>query len=358
MRYKDLMAETWKRHILFSLMLELTYSCNLKCFYCYNDVEATGRRMELVDYLRLLKEAQEMGAMNLTLSGGEPLASPIFFDLGTAAKDMGFVLRIKTNGHSLDRAMALRIKREVDPFNLDISLHGANAESHDRQTRIPGSFERLMQNLRGMREVGLRVQLNAVLTAWNENEIEGMYGLADDLGLRLQMTSQVSARDNGNRDPLDIAPCLPAIERLLSIQQDRANAARTDAGTDPANEYSGADCEGEGPQVKQHCGAGASSVTVDPFGNVLPCVQWRQPLGNLHQQSISEIWATSTRLAEVRQITTDLKKTVEDYGPKADSVGFCPALAEQIEGTPLTFDKASWERLKILRDLDRNTKDN
>ncbi len=344
MRYKNLMAETWNRHILFSVMLELTYSCNLDCFYCYNDVDATGRRMELKDYLGFLREAQEMGAMNLTLTGGEPLASPIFFDLGRAAREIGLVVRIKTNGHSVDKAMALRIKKEIDPFNLDISLHGSGPESHDRQTRIPGSFARLMLNLQAIREVGLRVQLNAVLTAWNEHEVEEMFRLADDLGLRLQMSSQVSARDDGNRDPLDIAPSISAIERLLAIQKERFGA--TDDGSGP-------DCEGEGPQVKQHCGAGASSVTVDPFGNVLPCVQWRQPLGNLHEQTMSEIWATSARLAEVRQITTDLKKTVEGFGPKADKVGFCPALAEQIEGTPLTFDKASWERLKILRDLDQ-----
>ncbi len=352
MRYKDLMAETWNRNILFSVMLELTYSCNLKCFYCYNDVEATGRQMELQDYLRFLREAQSMGAMNLTLTGGEPLASPIFFDLGRAAKDMGLVIRIKTNGHSMDRATALRIKSEIDPFNLDISLHGACAESHDRQTRVPGSFEQLMQNLQTMREVGLRVQMNAVLTAWNEHEIEEMYCLADNLGLRLQMSSQVSARDDGNLDPLDIAPSLAGVERLLAFQKTLRPK------TENADELASPDCEGEGPQVKQHCGAGASSVTVDPFGNVLPCVQWRQPLGNLHEQSISEIWASSPRLAEVRQITTDLKHTVDEMGEKADKVGFCPALAEQIEGTPMTFDKASWERLRILRQLDKNTENN
>ncbi|MEN8164588.1 MAG: radical SAM protein [Acidobacteriota bacterium] len=346
MRYKDLMAETWSRNILFSVMLELTYSCNLECFYCYNDVNATGRRMELQDSLRFLREAQELGMMNLTLSGGEPLASPIFFDLGRAARDMGLVIRVKTNGHSLESATALRIKSEIDPFNLDISLHGANAESHDRQTRVPGSFERLMQNLRAMQEAGLRLKLNAVLTSWNENEFEGMYHLADDLGLSLQMSPLVSARDDGNLGPLTIAPSFQGVERLLAFQKKRRpTAKKADSGT-------GGDCEGDGPQLKQHCGAGASSVTVDPFGNVLPCVQWRQPLGNLHQQSIREIWATSPRLAEVRQITTDLKKTVEEIGAKADSVGFCPALAEQLEGTPLTFDKASWERLKILRNLD------
>lgn len=350
MQYQDLLAETWNRHILFSVMLELTYRCNLDCFYCYNDLGATGRRMKLEDYDRLLNEVRKMGAMNIILTGGEPLASPFFFDLGLRAKELGMVVRIKTNGHAVDEATALKIKEDIDPFNLDISLHGACAASHDRQTQVPGSFDRLMKNLRSMRRVGLRVQLNAVLTAWNESEIKEMLDLADDLGLRLQITSQVSARDDGNRDPLNIAPSRRGMERLLAIQHGRR---RRDSkppvyGTEP-------DCEGDKPQVRQHCGAGASGVTVDPFGNVLPCVQWRQPLGNLHRHSISEIWATSSRLAEVRRITTDLKKTVQEIGPLADEVGFCPALAEQIEGSPLTFDAASWERLKILRNLDENT---
>lgn len=349
MQYKEIIAETWNRHILFSVMLELTYRCNLDCFYCYNDLSSTGQRMELEDCLRFLREAQEMGTMNLTLSGGEPSVSPLFFDLGTAAKDMGLVVRIKTNGHAMNQAMARRVKEEIDPFNLDITLHGANAKSHDRQTQVHGSFERLIRNIRAMRKVGLRLQLNAVLTSWNENEFEEMYRLSDDLGLNLQMSPLISARDDGDLSPLSIAPSFLGVKRLLAFQKSRRLATeKPDTGTGP-------DCEGEGPQVKQHCGAGTSSVTVDPFGNVLPCVQWRTPLGNLHEQSISEIWANSTRLAEVRQITTDLKKTVERIDPKADKVGFCPALAEQIEGSPLTFDAASWERLQILKDLDENT---
>ena len=43
----------------------------------------------------------------------------------------------------------------------------------------------------------------------------------------------------------------------------------------------------------KHCGAGSATVTVDPFGNVYPCVQWRRRVGNLHEQSIQTTWRQS-----------------------------------------------------------------
>ena len=58
-----------------------------------------------------------------------------------------------------------------------MSLHGATAATHDRQTRVPGSFDRLLANLGELRPLGLRVKLNSTLTAWNEGEIEGMFDL-------------------------------------------------------------------------------------------------------------------------------------------------------------------------------------
>ena len=61
--------------------------------------------------------------------------------------------------------------------------------------------------------------------------------------------------------------------------------------------------------------AGSAGVAVDPYGNVYPCVQWRRPVGNLHQQSIGEIWTTSAGLRQVRELTTQAKGLVDSYGP-------------------------------------------
>ena len=48
------------------------------------------------------------------------------------------------------------------------------SREHPRSDRrcVPGSFERLVANIRAMKSVGLRVKANSVLTRWNEHEVE------------------------------------------------------------------------------------------------------------------------------------------------------------------------------------------
>ena len=83
-----------------------------------------------------------MQVMNLTLSGGEPLANRHFFEIGQLARELGFVTRIKSNGHALNEDIARRLRAEVDPFTIELSLHGATAETHDRQTRVARQFRK------------------------------------------------------------------------------------------------------------------------------------------------------------------------------------------------------------------------
>jgi hypothetical protein len=51
--------------------------------------------------------------LNLTLSGGEPLAHPDFFLLGSRARELGFVVRVKSNGHALRGAALRRLRDKV-----------------------------------------------------------------------------------------------------------------------------------------------------------------------------------------------------------------------------------------------------
>jgi len=197
-------ARAWDEEILFSVLLELTFACNLDCFYCYNDLGSGGEPLTLEDYRRVLEELAEMQVMNLTLSGGEPLAHRDVFAIGGRARELGFVVRVKSNAHALTERVARRLRSEVDPFLIEVSLHGASAATHERQTRVRGSFERLLANLEGAAAAGLRVRLNATMTRWNEHEIVGMFAIADRLGIRLAVNAVVSPRDDGDRAPLDI----------------------------------------------------------------------------------------------------------------------------------------------------------
>ena len=161
MSFDALVARSWNENRLFTVLLELTYRCNLDCFFCYNDLSLRGRALAFDDYDRLLRDLASMNVMSVTLSGGEPLAHPDFFRIGRLARELGFVVRVKTNGHAVRGELARRLRDEVDPFVVETSLHGATAATHDRQTRVAGSFDRLIENIREMLSLGLRVKVNS-----------------------------------------------------------------------------------------------------------------------------------------------------------------------------------------------------
>ena len=92
-------------------------------------------------------------------------------------------------------------------------------------------------------------------------------------------------------------------------------------------------------------------MTVDPFGNVYPCVQWRRRVGNLHEQSIQTIWRQSRELAEVRRLAVDVKQAISQHGPLG--FGFCPGLAEQETGDPAGLYPAARRLLELRRQASR-----
>ena len=346
MKFHEVIAGTWRDNVLFTVLIELTYRCNLDCFFCYNDLSQRGKPMRLDDYIKVLDDLAAMQVMTITLSGGEPLAHPDFFEIGKAARQRGFVVRIKSNGHALRNDLARRVQDEIDPFIIEISLHGGSAKTHDRQTRIPGSFERLLENLKGFRDLGLRFKLNSALTVWNEGEIREMFAIADSLGATLQFDPTVTPRDDGNVEPLDIAASPDGLRSLVRIQFERA---RQSGSSDPNVQRPAQDADLAPPGPEKHCGAGSSTIAIDPFGNVYPCVAWRSAVGNLHNASIQEIWTDPTLLPEFRQATVAAKDMLESEGTLGTYLAFCPGLAVNRTGRPDIIPDEQRERGKTLR---------
>ncbi len=318
MSYQDTVVGTWNGNILFSALVELTYRCNLDCFFCYNDLALRGRLMDTSDYERFFRDLASLSCLHLTLSGGEPLVHPRFFEIAAKGRDLGFVLRIKSNGHALRGQTLRRLKEEIDPFVVEVSLHGARAETHDRQTRVQGSFLRLLANFEEMLRIGLRFKINTTLTRWNEGEIEEMSALAERLGAPLVFDPDVTPRDNGDLSPLEIAVTPEGRRRLFSFGKPD-DVMRQGSASLPAADS------------RKHCGAGSSGIAVDPFGNVYPCVQWRRPVGNLHERSIRDIWARNDELDEVRRLSEEVKRNLAGGGPGL----YCPGTAEGLTGSPI-----------------------
>jgi MoaA/NifB/PqqE/SkfB family radical SAM enzyme len=285
-----------ERRQIYAALLELTYVCNLDCFYCSNDHKSTGKALSLDQYQTLIRDLSREGAFTITLSGGEPLAHPDFLAIGRACRDNGLLTTIKSNGHALSDATIAKIKDDIDPYAIDISLHGSTAAIHDKQTRVPGSFKRLLENIPRIREKGIPVRINITATRWNEHQLEEMANLALSMNCVPNFNATITPRDNGDTTPLSLTPSRRAsdlattlIKRVRAQQKPLNGTASTEASAPFSPKPGDTQCTG-----------GLTSITVDPFGNILPCANWREPIGSLHISSLHDILHSAPRSRVIR----------------------------------------------------------
>ena len=64
MRTQALLTKAVNGNIPFSVLLELTYRCNLDCYYCYNDRTNGGRSLSVAQYVSLFADLRRLATMN------------------------------------------------------------------------------------------------------------------------------------------------------------------------------------------------------------------------------------------------------------------------------------------------------
>src|SRR5262249_52870848 len=152
--------------------------------------------------------------LTVTLTGGEPLAHPEFLAIARAARQRGFALRLFTNASLVDEALAAELAA-LYPQSVEVSLHGACADTHDRSTGRPGSFDALWRGVSLLKARGLRVFVKSPLTNINEHELEAMIALVAAAALPFHVDPGLTPRDDGDLSPLQYAPSREALGRLM-----------------------------------------------------------------------------------------------------------------------------------------------
>ncbi len=306
-----------------SACLELTYRCNWRCVFCYNPRHHDRRGLSPAEWCVVLDDLRALGTLYVALTGGEPLAYPHFLAVARAVRERAFALRILTNGALVTDALAGKIA-DLRPLAVELSLHGATAETHDRATATPGSFHTMLQGLERLlaREVG--VVLKTPLTFLNESEIAGMRRLAEERGVPWRIDPVLTPRDDGDPGPLAYRASAEATERVfreLAAVGQLPQEERAEGGT--------------------NCGLGRTTLAVDPEGNVFPCMQWRRaPLGNVRDTPLRDMWAGSDERLTAAAVARAANDRLVEAGGALASFPFCPALALQRTGDPLVPDES------------------
>jgi MoaA/NifB/PqqE/SkfB family radical SAM enzyme len=304
-----------------SALLELTYACNWRCVFCYNPRHHDERPLGLAEWREVLDDLRALGSLNLTFTGGEPLAHPEALDIMAAARERAMTVRLFTNGGLVTEAIARRLG-SLHPVGVELSLHGATAATHDRATAKPGSFDALWRGLALLRAAGLPVVIKTPLTCLNEHELEDMIALAEREGLSYTVDPTITHKDDGDPSPLRYGVSPAGLARLYEVlgRLGRLPASsRVEGGV--------------------NCGLGRTTLAVDPEGNVYPCPQWRRTsLGNVRKTRLLELWASSPVRVEAAAVAREANDALVRAGGPMARFPFCPALALERTGDALHAD--------------------
>ncbi|MBI4575871.1 MAG: radical SAM protein [Planctomycetes bacterium] len=279
---RGLLREGYASHRAAHAFLELTYRCNLDCAHCYCIHDQAGEELSTVEWCRVMGDLAAMGVLYLSFTGGEVFVRRDFLDLAAEARRLRFAWSLLTNAAAIDEGRADRLAA-LRPCAVAVSLYGATEATYRAVTGRPGGLERARRGVGLLVERGLRVHLRAPVTRRNAHELEAMIAMAAGWGLGLDHDPDMTAADDGGRGPLAEALDGEALAAYLARYRGGA----------PAPVRAGA---------SHVCGAGQVLLAISPFGDLLPCVAFKRPVGNLRRTSLAELWAGSPFLAELRSL--------------------------------------------------------
>jgi PqqA peptide cyclase len=174
----------------YTLVAELTYRCPLRCVYCSNplDYARHGEELDTATWLRVLREAEDLGVVQLNLTGGEPLVRDDLEALVEEARRLDLYTNLITSGVPLRRERLAGL-RALGLDNVQVSIQDTEAGASDR---IAGrrSFDHKLVVAGWVKELGFPLTLNTVLHRENLDRVEDVVALAERLGAdRLELAN-------------------------------------------------------------------------------------------------------------------------------------------------------------------------
>ena len=133
--------------------------CNLRCPYCYNPELVTEKNNSQMDEMEFLRE--RAGFLDaVVLSGGEITLQPGLPDLCRKIKDMGYLVKIDTNGSNPHVVAELLEHKLIDYVAMD------NKMPSTRSWKIPGGeflYNRFSQSLGLLQASGLPYEIRTTV---------------------------------------------------------------------------------------------------------------------------------------------------------------------------------------------------
>ena len=280
-----------------ALQWHLTNRCNLRCKHCYHETYE-GDELPLDDLKRVFHEYLDLAKAHelspaLTITGGEPFVRDDLLDFLTyisAYKDELYRCSILTNGSFLTPALLKQIQEQAPAVDgIQISLEG-DEDSNDA-IRGAGSFRKILQAASIVKKhSAIHIHFAATVTKLNHKKILTLADLllTYDIPLALRRfipIGQGADIQESLLNPTELRDFWRQARRLNEKYKKRIFLTKGPICTSSL-------------QALDHPTESQSScvvldkqiITIMPNGDVYPCRLLPIRIGNVKEQSLSEMY--------------------------------------------------------------------
>ena len=292
---------------------ETTLACNMRCKHC-GSIAGTKRAEELTtdEAIALCRQFDAFPQAHITLTGGETLVRKDWPQIVEELVRRRGACGIISNGWSIDRDVARLLKHiqgKRGRINIGLSLDGDETR-HDDLRAKPGSYQRVIEALRNLREQGIATSIITCMHPGNVAHLDHVRDVALEYGAyawQIQVTAEFGRAADNSGLILQRSHYRTIAKKIAGYRKELRHS--------PLGVYT-ADCVGYMGALETSlrtchwhgCHAGIRCLGIQSNGNVKGCLSLLEDVfieGNVRQRPIGEIWADPERFGYNRQFTPD-----------------------------------------------------
>jgi len=316
-------------HITF----ETTSVCNLKCRYCYNVWKMPGAEdfVQFNSYKQAHKTLKKLFSIaevdHVTFTGGEPFLAERFNELVLFTRLKNKTVAIITNGNKANKADYKQML-DLGVGLFEVPLHSASAKAHDFMTNTPHSWEKSLNSLQNLVELGANTVAVIVITKANYQQIKETLLFIKNQGINRIMLNRFNIGGAGIAEKENLWLSHDELKSTYKIAAETgrehnlllsSNVCTPICVLNPA-EYPGIAFSHCSPDVKRR------PLTLDILGNLRFCNHSPTVLGNIFTDKL-ESMLSSEKAQLWSKVTPDFCNSCNLY---AKCMGGCRAASEQL----------------------------
>ena len=299
-----------------NLDLEISNPCNEHCIHCYRTCEHTKRGFlsikevkKIFDAIRFIRDEK----INVLLTGGEALLNTDWRKILVCSIEENARVSLFTNGTLMnDDDVRFLAKFKDNPLfkEVQISLYSLQPEIHDAITGLKGSCEKSLKTINALKSAGIRVFVSSPVMKTNKATIPALMRYMDNAGIG--NCANLFIFENSDYKSRNIA-------HRLSVEDLETFYAETSNNNFQLGYVWGYNQKKENIYNQLFYGSAANGLLVSGDGNIYPMIGWYEKLGNIHEDSIKEVFLSHPLLERCRQIK------IGDFAEccKCNDIGYC-----------------------------------